>query len=340
MEMTGLNPLTDKVLEIAIVPTDSELNTLDAGFSMVVRYPESIVGEMDEWCLDQHTKNGLINECLKAPNVLTEVEQLSIDLLHAVYRKRQSPLCGNSVFQDRAFMKHHMFGLYSIFITGLLTSARDRDSGDTQCACGSDRQSEWYRFGEIDGARLGFIAATASIAQRDVNFVLIPEIPFELKGAKGFLQTLKERIRHKKHAVIVVAEGAGQHLLSSLKRTDPSGNPKMGDIGVYLKNQINEFFTSEGIEINLKYIDPSYLIRSVPPNTGDNLFSATLAQNAVHAAMSGYTDAVLSLWHGVYCIIPSHLTTSGINRVTPEGRLWLNVLESTGSLILLADYRI
>ena len=114
------------------------------------------------------------------------------------------------------------------------------------------------------------------------------------------------------------------------QKKDAYGHVKFGDIGIYLKNKINEYFANENIEINLKYIDPSYLIRSVPSNTYDGLFAATLGQNAVHAAMSGFTDTLVSAWHGVYCYVPLELVTRERKSLDLDGRLWLSVLESTG----------
>jgi 6-phosphofructokinase 1 len=184
---------------------------------------------------------------------------------------------------------------------------------------------------KLMGRYSGFIAATAAASQRDVNYVLIPEVDFDLDGPKGFLETLKRRLKSRSHAVIVVAEGAGQHFFQNgEKTTDQSGNVQLKDIGSYLKGRINDFFSKQNMEVNLKYIDPSYIIRSVPANTNDGLFSATLGQNAVHAAMSGRTGLLVSIWHGVYCQLPISLTISHSKTLHPSSRLWISVLESTG----------
>ena len=119
------------------------------------------------------------------------------------------------------------------------------------------------------GRESGYITATAALAQGDANFVLIPEVPFDLDGEKGFLNALKRRMETREHAVILVAEGAGQELMSqgSIQRqTDASGNVRLQDIGLFLKKSIEEYFKKENFEINLKYIEPSYMIRSVPAN--------------------------------------------------------------------------
>lgn len=184
---------------------------------------------------------------------------------------------------------------------------------------------------KLMGRHSGFIAATATVAQRDVNYVLIPEADFELDGPHGFLEVLKERITRKGHAVIVVAEGAGQRYLEDgVVETDLSGNVRLKDIGVYLKERITKYFTEQDIPLTLKYIDPSYLIRSVPSNTHDDLFCGTLGQNAAHAAMAGKTAMLVSIWHGVYCHIPIKAAISQRKNIGLCGRLWLSVMESTG----------
>jgi len=184
---------------------------------------------------------------------------------------------------------------------------------------------------KLMGRHSGFIAATAAMAQRDVNYVLIPEVDFDFDGPKGLLAVLEERMSKRSHAVIVVAEGVGQHLFDHDENsTDASGNIKLQDIGKYFQKRITEHFQFKNLPCNLKYIDPSYMIRSVEANTNDGLFCATLGQNAVHAAMAGKTRFVVSNWHGVYCQLPIALAISKRKTINPGERLWLNVLESTG----------
>lgn len=184
---------------------------------------------------------------------------------------------------------------------------------------------------KLMGRYSGFIAATAAASQRDVNFVLVPEVDFDLEGPQGFLEALKQRLKDRSHAVIVVAEGAGQKFFENGdKDTDQSGNVKLKDIGKYLQERINSYFSEQSMDVNLKYIDPSYIIRSVPANTNDGLFSATLGQNAVHAAMAGKTGLLVSIWHGVYCQLPIKLVISHRKQLHPSSRLWISVLESTG----------
>jgi 6-phosphofructokinase 1 len=184
---------------------------------------------------------------------------------------------------------------------------------------------------KLMGRNSGFIAATAAVAQRDVNFVLIPEDRFDLEGPHGLLEAIKDRLQRRHHAVIVVAEGAGQeHFTDQETGTDLSGNQRLNDIGKLLQQRIGDYFHEQNMPINLKYIDPSYIIRSVPANMSDGLFCATLGQNAVHAAMAGKTGLLVSIWYGVYCQLPISLAISQPKTINTGERLWLNVLESTG----------
>ncbi len=180
------------------------------------------------------------------------------------------------------------------------------------------------------GRHSGFIACYASLAMSDTNFVLIPEVPFALEGERGFLNVLRQRIERRGHAVIVVAEGAGQDLLAESAGTDASGNKRLQDIGVYLKQRINDYFAGIGKECNLKYIDPSYEIRSVPANPFDSVYCIRLAHNAVHAAMSGRTEMVVGRWNGRFVHVPMAMAIRERYSVDPSGDLWTSVLEATG----------
>jgi len=180
---------------------------------------------------------------------------------------------------------------------------------------------------KLMGRASGFIAAYATLANSDVNFCLVPEVPFTLER---FLHALKDRLERKHHAVIVVAEGAGQNLFHTSDQRDPSGNVRFRDVGNYLKEQIEAFFTAAGMVFSLKYIDPSYTIRSMPANPHDSVFCLLLAHNAVHAGMTGRTDMVVGFWKDQFTHVPVSLAVSERKRIDPEGRLWSNVLESTG----------
>jgi 6-phosphofructokinase 1 len=184
---------------------------------------------------------------------------------------------------------------------------------------------------KLMGRHSGFIACYASLAMSDANFVLIPEVPFTLEGEKGFLNVLRRRIERRKHAVIVVAEGAGQNLFTEAETDkDASGNVRFRDIGTFLRDQINEYFRTIRMEVNLKYIDPSYVVRSVPANPSDTVYCWRLASNAVHAAMAGKTEVIVGRYHGRFVHIPMQLAIRQQQKVDPNGDLWLSVLESTG----------
>jgi len=184
---------------------------------------------------------------------------------------------------------------------------------------------------KLMGRDSGFIACYATLASQDVNFCLIPEVYFELDGPGGFLERLRHRIALRNHAVIVVAEGAGQNLLGDDSTgTDASGNRRLGDIGVFLRDEINHFFQKRHTPITLKYIDPSYAIRSVPASPQDNVYCSILAQNAVHAGMAGKTNMLVGRWHDTFVHIPLSLVTGGRRKIEPEGDIWRSVLEGTG----------
>lgn len=183
---------------------------------------------------------------------------------------------------------------------------------------------------KLMGRDSGFIACYAALAGSNVDFVLIPEVQFELEGDGGLLESLRLRLLKRRNAVIVVAEGAGQHLMETGDATDASGNKKYGDIGQFLKDRINGYFKARKTEVNLKYIDPSYIVRSVPANAQDNVYCSRLAQSAVHAAMSGKTGMLVGRWHGSFVHLPLELVIQGRRKVDPTQELWHSVLECTG----------
>lgn len=184
---------------------------------------------------------------------------------------------------------------------------------------------------KLMGRDSGFIACFAALAGSNVDFVLIPEVPFGLDGPGGLLETLRYRLLKRGSAVIVVAEGAGQDLMhGGPDGKDASGNQRYGDIGLFLKDRINGFFKERRTEVNVKYIDPSYIVRSVPANAQDNVYCSRLAQSAVHAAVAGKTDMLVGRWHGSFVNLPLELVTQGRRKVDPTLELWHSVLESTG----------
>ena len=184
---------------------------------------------------------------------------------------------------------------------------------------------------KLMGRHSGFIAASATLAMPVVNFVLIPEADFDLEGPDGLFEALRERLLGRKHAVIVVAEGAGQKFFDQEpKRYDASGNVRLHDIGLLLKETIKEYFSKQDIEITLKYIDPSYMIRSVPANTDDDLLCGLLARAAVHAGMAGKTKMIVALCNNHFVHIPMEATVGKRRRLDCAGDLWMSVLETTG----------
>jgi len=184
---------------------------------------------------------------------------------------------------------------------------------------------------KLMGRESGFIAAHAALSTQEVNFVLVPEITFDLNGPNGFLNVLIHRLERRHHALIVVAEGAGQHFFQGEAiEKDQSGNIKNKDIGLYLKEKISEELKSKNFPFSLKYIDPSYIIRSTPANANDGMFCGLLSQNAVHAAMAGKTDFVVGHWNNLFTLLPITVAVSKRKKIDTESELWWNVLEGTG----------
>ena len=191
---------------------------------------------------------------------------------------------------------------------------------------------------KLMGRDSGFIAASAALSIQEVNFVLIPEISFDLYGQRGFLHVLQKRLEERHHAVIVVAEGAGQEFFEAeAKNKDASGNVLHKDIGIYLKDKITEEFKSKDFPFSIKYIDPSYIIRSAPANANDSKFCSLLAQNAVHAALAGKTDFVVGFWNNQFTLIPIPMAVAQRKKIDVEGELWWNVLEATGQPISMKN---
>ncbi|MBQ3670731.1 MAG: ATP-dependent 6-phosphofructokinase [Treponema sp.] len=190
---------------------------------------------------------------------------------------------------------------------------------------------------KLMGRESGFIATATALASHETNFCLIPEVPFDLDGPNGFLNHLEARINRSHHAVVIVAEGAGQEHLQSTNEKDASGNKKLSDIGIFLKDKINEYFANKGIHINLKYVDPSYQVRSAVTTANDSVYCERLGNNAVHAAMAGKTKCVVGLVHDKYVYIPITEVTRKRNTVDPEGALWRDALDAISQPILMVN---
>jgi 6-phosphofructokinase 1 len=182
---------------------------------------------------------------------------------------------------------------------------------------------------KLMGRESGFIAVHTVLAVHEANFLLIPEVPFALEGENGLLPLIEKRLARSNHALIVVAEGAGQELLPRGNDTDASGNKKFGDIGLYLRERILQYFSDKNIEINIKYIDPSYMIRSAPAIPTDSAYCERLGNNAVHAAMAGKTRALIGLVNNEFVHIPMRAAVSRRKKVDPEGTLWRDAADAT-----------
>jgi 6-phosphofructokinase 1 len=184
---------------------------------------------------------------------------------------------------------------------------------------------------KLMGREAGFIAAFATIASGHVNFTLIPEVPFKLEGSSGLLAKLERRLAARRHAVVVVAEGAGQELLPEPKDAcDASGNRKLGDVGAFLKQQICDYFAERRTPVNVRYFDPSYYIRSCPAHTIDSLLCEQLSRNAAHAAMAGKTDVLIGLVHSEFVHVPLSASIGQRKRLSAESEWWTTVLAITG----------
>ena len=181
---------------------------------------------------------------------------------------------------------------------------------------------------KLMGRESGWIAASASLANSNVNFCLVPEVNFDLRGENGFLHHLKERLKAKEHAVVVIAEGAGQELFDSSGGTDKSGNKKLNDIGVLMHDEIKQYFKAENMEVNVKYFDPSYTIRSVCANATDSMYCLRLGSNAVHAAMAGKTNMIVGMHHDRLVHLPISLIGAR-KTIDPKSWFWQTVLQAT-----------
>lgn len=180
------------------------------------------------------------------------------------------------------------------------------------------------------GRSAGFIAVHATLGSGDVDLCLVPEVDIVLDGPDGCLPFLRRRVKNQGYAVVVVAEGAGEELMGTSAEVDASGNKKLPKIGDFMKEQIVKHFKEQGEVATVKYIDPSYMIRSVPANASDSLYCMQLAQNAVHGAMAGFAGFSVGLCNNkmVFLPIPELVETSP-RSMNPRGRTWERVLART-----------
>ena len=217
---------------------------------------------------------------------------------------------------DRSFGFQTAFGRAAESIRAAATEARSHPGG--------------VGLVRLMGRHSGFIAAYATLASDDVDLVLIPEVSMPLEGERGVLAHVERTLERQDHALIVVAEGAGQEHFAGDGATDPSGNARLQDICTLLRDRLTAHLDAAGRQFQLRYVDPGYAIRSVPANSHDSVYCQRLAQAAVHAAMAGRTAAVAGRWHGRFVNLPIPLVTRSRNQVDPRGDLWLSVLEATG----------
>ncbi|MCF8145356.1 MAG: ATP-dependent 6-phosphofructokinase [Deltaproteobacteria bacterium] len=309
------------------------------GLSPSYRHPPM---ELDiEKVYDIHLKGGTILGSSRGPqdvvDMVDTLERMNIGILFTI--GGDGTLRGGEAISEEIYRRGLKISVIGIPKTIDNDISYVEKSFGFETAVAETRTSIYSAHVEAEGARngiglvklmgreSGFIAAHATLANSDVNFCLVPEVPF---GLDAFLSALSERLEKRRHAVIVVAEGAGQGLLEKTGERDASGNVRLTDIGIFLRDRIRTYFKEKGVKITLKYIDPSYTIRSRPANPHDSVFCLLLGHCAVHAGMSGRTNMVVSYWNGEFVHVPIPLAVSKRKHVNPEGRLWSSVLESTG----------
>jgi len=187
---------------------------------------------------------------------------------------------------------------------------------------------------KLMGRYSGFISRNAALANGNVDICLVPELPFELQGPKGLYESILKRVKDQGHCVVVVAEGAEEGLINpnehitQVERRDDSNNLIYDDIGKFLKEAIVKYAKEQhGVPLTLKYIDPTYAIRSVPSNAVDTIMCAKLAQNAVHGAMAGYTGFSVGIVRNSVSWIPvTTLIKAGTNRISMDDRVWQRLM--------------
>jgi 6-phosphofructokinase 1 len=241
-------------------------------------------------------------------------------------QKRGHPLCvvgiPKTIDGDIPFVAHS-FG----FLTAVEEAVKVLERAHTE-ACGAPNGIALVK---LMGRHAGFLTAEATVASQDVNFTLIPEVPFQLEGECGFLAALERRILNRGHAVIAVAEGAGQELLQNAgNERDPSGNVRLKDIGTFLNEKIAAWFNARKIPFVMRYFDPSYIVRSSPANAEDSVLCDQYARHAAHAAMAGKTGLVIGLMHDCFIHVPIDLLATQQKRLDPDGPSWSAVLAATG----------
>lgn len=183
---------------------------------------------------------------------------------------------------------------------------------------------------KLMGRSSGFITMHAALSSGQVDICLIPEVPFKLEGPYGVLEHLEHLIKTKGSAVICVAEGAGQEMLEKTNATDLSGNVVLSDIGVYIQQKIKSHFKSIGVHSDVKYIDPTYMIRACRANASDAILCTVLGQNAVHGAFAGFSGITTGICNTHYVYLPVPEVIKSPRYVNPHSRMWHRCVTSTG----------
>jgi len=311
----------------------------------IARYGHDLINMTPEFVVNIHDRGGTVLGSSRGPQDIGEIvdslERMNIGLLFMI--GGDGTLTAATLIADTIIDRGLKIGVVGVPKTidndiYMVSRSFGFDTAvdvATNAIISAHNEAEGYPNGigliKLMGRHSGFIAATAVLAQQDVNFVLIPEVDFDLDGPKGLLVVLEKRLAERKHAVIVVAEGAGQKFFEDAKTEhDASGNIKLKDIGIYIKNAIGWHFEAKGIEVSIKYIDPSYMIRSLPANANDRVFCNFLGRAAVHAGMAGKTNMLIGHWNNQFVHVPMKLVAGQRKKVDPKGRLWRSALEATG----------
>jgi len=311
----------------------------------VAKYGHDLVDLTPETVVNIHDRGGTVLGSSRGPQDIDEIidslERMNISLLFMIGGDGTLTAAGRiaDAIIDRG-LKISIVGVPKTIDNDIYMVSRSFGFDTavdvaTRAIISANNEAEGYPNGigliKLMGRHSGFIAATAVLAQQDVNFVLIPEVDFDLEGPSGLLSALEKRLAERKHAVIVVAEGAGQKFFADEKSNrDASGNIKLKDIGLYLKETISSFFTGKGIDVSIKYIDPSYMIRSLPANANDRVFCNFLGRNSVHAGMAGKTSMLIGHWNNQFVHVPMKVLADKRKKVDPKGSLWRTTLGATG----------
>ena len=311
----------------------------------IASYGHDLIDLTCEFVVDIHDRGGSVLGSSRGPQDIDEIvdslERMNIGLLFMI--GGDGTLRAASRIADKISDRGIKIGIVGVPKTidndiHMVSKSFGFDTAvdvATKAIISASNEAEGYPNGigliKLMGRHSGFIAATAVLAQQDVNFVLIPEVDFDLEGPNGLLSELEKRLAKRRHAVIVVAEGAGQKFFENGKtERDASGNIKLKDIGVYLKETIASYFAAKKIDISIKYVDPSYMIRSLPANANDRVFCNFLGRNSVHAGMSGKTSMLIGHWNNQFVHVPMKLIAEKQKKVNPKGSLWRSALEATG----------